>query len=155
MIFKNVNLTREEASKWITYFKKTYPYCENVIGLRMIWPCLTVNQDKSIFIKTKFIHHDAPYDIELFYFWHGYLFLLKMKQVWGEEDLEAWEFNLLIPYPDARAQAGIHLPKKLIKDEVQIFQDLKAAMVVYGQYGGNMVNPPIPSIKIHVGGKVY
>ena len=155
MAFKNIKLSRKEASNWIAYFKETYQFRGDTIRINMIWPCLTVNQDKSIFLKTKFINHDVPYDVEVFYFWLGCLFLLKMKQVWGKEDLESWELNLLSPYPEVYFKSGIHLPEKVIKDEAKIFQDLKVAMVVYGQNGGNVMNPPLPKIKINVAGKVY
>lgn len=130
MVFKNVLLTKDESVKWAEYFSRKYPTGGGFIKDYRTWSGLTVNGDQSIFIETERVNHDDPYDIDLFYFWHGQLFSFKMRQVWGEEDLEAWEFKRLMSYPELNYDYGIHLPQTLEKNKEQILKDLKVAMTV-------------------------
>ena len=160
MAFKNVILEKEEAVKWAEYFDEKYGDHGGATGDYRTWGGMTVNKDKSMFIRKKWVNHEDPNEIELYYFWHGYLFSVDVRQVWGDDDLEAWEFSRLMSYPRFNYSSGIHLPEELIKDKEQILQDFKTAMVTYGRKGIGIsgyekLDPPLPHIQIRVGDKVY
>ena len=160
MKFKNVFLEEEEASKWGTYFVKKYPDHKIRLGQMVRWTGMTINTEQTIFVKVAHVNREDPHDIDLFYFWHGYLFSVDVRQVWGDDDLEAWEFSRLMSYPRFNYSSGIHLPEELIKDKEQILQDFKTAMVTYGRKGIGIsgyekLDPPLPHIQIRVGDKVY
>jgi hypothetical protein len=160
MGFKNVLLEEEEASKWAEYFAKKYPQNNGFTGFSSTWSGMTVNDEQTIFVATERVNHDDPDEIELYYFWHDYLFSIEMRKIWGEEDLEAWEFYRLMSYPNFKYKRGVHLPIELEHEEEKIFQDLKEALIIYGRKGIGVegyeyLDPPKPNIELRVEGRVY
>ena len=160
MKFKNVFLEEEEASKWGTYFVKNYPDHKIRLGQMVRWTGMTINTEQTIFVKVAHVNREDPHDIDLFYFWHGYLFSVKARQIWGENGLETWDLKYLIAYPTLDYVNILNLSEELTQFQEQILQDFKAAMIVYGRKGIGVagyekLDPPLPHIQIRVEGKVY
>ncbi|MFK4566804.1 hypothetical protein [Enterococcus sp. UD-01] len=155
MKFKNVILSEEEAMKWAEYFAEMYPEKKGRVGEYSTWSGMTVNEDQTVFVKTNRVNQDNSDEVWFYYYWYGCLFIVQMERIWGEEDLEGWEFDRIMTFPNNLYGPGIHLSEKLKSKKEQIFQDLKEAMIVYGRDGTQVSNPPIPNIQILVEGRAY
>ncbi|MFK4566806.1 hypothetical protein [Enterococcus sp. UD-01] len=155
MKFKNVILTKKGAGKWANYFAEKYPTKAGFVGRWTTWSGLTINEDQSVFVKHKCDNPDKPTQVWLYYFWHGYLFNIQMKQIWEKQELKAWEVDWINPYPEQLSSKSIHLPQKLKKKRKIIFRDLRQALIVYGVDGSKVANPPLPNIKIRLEKEVY
>lgn len=154
MTFKNVCLAAA-ARKWADYFVEKYPEYKISLGQSVGWTDMTVNHDHTIFVKKDRENREEDEDIDLFYFWHGQLFAIKMRQIWRGSELQAWDCLRLMAYPVLNYARDRHLPEALKTCEEHIFQDLKSALMIYGEVDREVITRPLPNIQIRVGGKLY
>lgn len=160
MVFKNVLLSKEESIKLAEYFDEKYGSNGGFTGIWSTWSGITINENQTIFVAKNRVNRDKPYQSWFYYFWNGYLFDIQVNEIWGDDDLEAWDLDYISFYPVRHCGFGIQIPNELVKNKEQILQDLKSAMIIYGRYGNGVkgfekLDPPITNIEIRVEGKVY
>lgn len=155
MAFKNVILTKKGATKWAKYFAEKYPTKAGFIGRWETWSGLTVNEEQTVFVKSKCENPADPDQVWLYYFWHGYLFNVQMRRIWRNQELKAWVLEWMNPYPEQLSKKVLHLPWQLKRKRKLILKDLKTALIVYGEDGSKVLNPPLPDIEIRIGNEVY